>query len=194
MFPAGFWSRERVRRFALQLEGERWASAWPPLTARSRRPRTKPLATDGPPTDLRMGTFLRAWLCATACGAPQWLGCTPCGRPPSREIARGARRSSALASCKVETSSMPASVAATRPGALRAPPQDAQHAGVTDTLHPAGRHGNTLAGRRRQPPSPNFNRLVSRRVNPHGTRGTGDRVENDVRGLGPHEWFRGVLV
>ena len=36
--------------------------------------------------------------------------------------------------------------------------------------------------------------LVSRRVNPHGTRGTGDRVENDVRGLGPHEWFRGVLV
>src|SRR5205823_14363723 len=72
MFPAGFWSRERVRRFALQLEGERWASACPPLTARSRRPRTKPLATDGPPTDLDMGTFLRPWLCATAWCAPEW--------------------------------------------------------------------------------------------------------------------------
>src|SRR5207249_10120253 len=49
MFPAGFWSRESVRRFALQLEGERWASACPPLTARIRRPRRKPLATDGHP-------------------------------------------------------------------------------------------------------------------------------------------------
>src|SRR5213083_1402432 len=61
MFPAGFWSRERVRRFALQLEGERWASAWPPLTARSRSATTKPLATDGPPGALDIGTFLR-WL------------------------------------------------------------------------------------------------------------------------------------
>src|SRR5207244_6966092 len=48
MFPAGFWSRERVRRFALQLEGERWASACPPLTPRSRSARTNPLATDEP--------------------------------------------------------------------------------------------------------------------------------------------------
>src|SRR5437016_14608609 len=31
-FPAGFCSMESVRRFALQLEGERWASACPPLT------------------------------------------------------------------------------------------------------------------------------------------------------------------
>src|SRR5438093_125665 len=59
MFPAGFWSRERVRRFALQLEGERWASAWPPLTARSRRPRTKPLANDDPPVASDIGIFLR---------------------------------------------------------------------------------------------------------------------------------------
>src|SRR2546425_12010167 len=97
MFPAGFWSRERVRRFALQLEGERWASACPPLTARSRRPRTKPLATDGPPTDLDIGTFLRAWLCATACGAAQCSACTPCERPPSRKFTRGREKSSALA-------------------------------------------------------------------------------------------------
>src|SRR5207249_9838812 len=48
MFPAGFWSRERVRRLALQLEGERWASACPPLTPRSRSARTNPLATDEP--------------------------------------------------------------------------------------------------------------------------------------------------
>src|SRR5436190_1732200 len=158
MFPAGFWSRERVRRLALQLEGERWASAWPPLTARSRRPRTKPLATDGPPTDLRMGTFLRAWLCATACGAPQWLGCTPCGRPPSREIVRGREdrppwHRARLRRPRCRQASLQPALAPCEP------PQDAQHAGVTDTLHPAGRHGNTLAGRRRQPPSPNFNRL-----------------------------------
>src|SRR5213596_3554872 len=61
MFPAGFWSRESVRRLALQLEGDRWASACPPLTVRSRRPRTKPLATDGPPGALDIGIFLR-WL------------------------------------------------------------------------------------------------------------------------------------
>src|SRR5437867_4700883 len=59
MFPAGFWSRERVRRLALQLEGERWASACPPLTARSRRPRTKPLANDDPPVASDIGIFLR---------------------------------------------------------------------------------------------------------------------------------------
>src|SRR2546427_11394873 len=139
MFPAGFWSRERVRRFALQLEGERWASAWPPLTARSRRPRTKPLATDGPPTDLRMGTFLRAWLCATACGAPQWLGCTPCGRPPSREIARGREdrppwHRARLRRPRCRQASLQPALAP-----CELPPKDAQHAGVTDTLHPAGR-------------------------------------------------------
>src|SRR5205809_5841963 len=61
MFPAGFCSRESARRFALQLEGERWASACPPLTARSRRARTKPLANDEPPVALDIGTFLR-WL------------------------------------------------------------------------------------------------------------------------------------
>src|SRR5213592_2014837 len=66
MFPAGFWSRESVRRLALQLEGDRWASACPPLTVRSRRPRTKPLATDGPPGALDIGTFLR-WLAICEC-------------------------------------------------------------------------------------------------------------------------------
>src|SRR5438046_7792244 len=49
MLPAGVWSTESARRFALQLEGERWANACPPLTPRSRRARTKPLTTDRPP-------------------------------------------------------------------------------------------------------------------------------------------------
>src|SRR5438094_10643721 len=57
MFPAGFWSRESVRRFALQVEGERGASACPPLTARSRRPKTNPLATDGRSAVLGMTIF-----------------------------------------------------------------------------------------------------------------------------------------
>src|SRR5205814_391962 len=57
MFPAGFWSRESVRRFALQLEGERCANACPPLTPRSRRARTNPLATDRPLAVFSM-TFL----------------------------------------------------------------------------------------------------------------------------------------
>src|SRR5437867_10058771 len=55
MFPAGFWSRESVRRFALQLEGERWASACPPLTPRSRRPRTKPLVSVRRPVVVDIG-------------------------------------------------------------------------------------------------------------------------------------------
>src|SRR5207245_6596139 len=95
MFPAGFWSRESVRRFALQLEGERWASACPPLTPTSRRPRTKPLATDDPPVALDIGTFLRWLLPVTARLQAQRRGCT---RADSRrQVAR--HRTKPLACC-----------------------------------------------------------------------------------------------
>src|SRR5207245_4267961 len=92
MFPAGFWSRESVRRLALQLEGERWASACPPLTARSRSARTNPLATDDRPLavfdmDTSLASFLiQAW------GMLRRPLYTVPGRRPSRDIVRDSGR------------------------------------------------------------------------------------------------------
>jgi len=44
--PGRIWSRESVRRFALQLEGDRWGQRLSAADGEEQKTETKPLATD----------------------------------------------------------------------------------------------------------------------------------------------------
>src|SRR3989442_7960669 len=127
MFPAGFWSRERVRRFALQLEGERWASAWPPLTARSRRPRTKPLANDDPPVASDIGIFLR---CLAICDRRL--------RVQRRSVIYAGAQQPSRESCWVSTANRTRGVArlCAVPGTLLRPTPAGLHIALCVLTHP----------------------------------------------------------